>query len=166
MSYGVWTDTITIEGTITTGEVHDETAWARMYDISDDFTYEFPGSNWATYIINQSTENEATFYLYAAQHYRAGELHVWKDDSYLYVEYDLDDSYDMSESHLHVNTSLDGIPQNNGNSPPGQFDHKEDHDPRVTEYTYEIPWDPSWNNHDLYITAHAVVWIWDWGICP
>jgi hypothetical protein len=45
----------------------------------------------------------------------------------------------MSESHLHVNTSLEGIPQNNGGPTPGQFDHKEeDHDPRITEYTYEI----------------------------
>ena len=140
ISYGIWTDTITIEGTITTGEAHDETAWARMYDISDNFTYEFPGSNWATYIINQSTEEPATFYLYAGQHYRAGELHVWKDNSYLYIEYDLDDSYDMSESHLHVATSIDGIPQNNGNPIQGQFDYGEDHEPHISEYTYEIPW--------------------------
>ena len=166
MSYAAWTDTITIEGTITTGEAHNETAWARMYEDPDDFTYEFPGSNWATYIINQSTEEPTTFYLYAAQHYRAGELYVWKDedDSHLYVEYDLDDGYTMSKSHLHVNTSLEGIPQNNGNPPPGQFDYSEDHNPRVTEYTYGIPWDSAWDGIDLYIAAHAIVWI--WGICP
>ena len=57
-----------------------------------------------------------------------------------------------------------GIPQNNGNPPPGQFDYGEDHDPHITEYTYAIPWPSSWNNHDLYIAARTVVWI--WGICP
>ena len=165
MSYGAWTDIITINGTITTGEGEEETAWARMYDDPEDSTYDFPGANWATYIIHQPTEEPATFYLYAGQHYRVGELHVSKDNDYLYVEYDLDVA--MSESHLHVATSLEGIPQANGNPIPGQFDHKNDHDPQVTEYTYMIPWDQSWNGVDLfYIAAHAVVWIWGWGICP
>jgi len=73
----------------------------------------------------------------------------------------------MLESHLHVAASLDGIdgiPQANGNPIPGQFDYGEDHGPRVTEYTYEIPWDRDRDNMELYIVAHAVVWI--WGICP
>lgn len=157
ISYSHWSEYIRIKGTITTG-TWNETAWARMYDYPDNFTYEFPGNNWATYMIHQPTESEATFYLYAAQEYRVGELHVWKDSSYLYVEYDLDDDYDMSESQLHVATSLEGIPQSNGNPIPGQFDHKEDHDPHVTEYTYEIPWDTDWDDKNLYIAAHAVVW--------
>lgn len=156
ISYSAWTDTITIFGTINTGN-WGETAWARMYDNPNDFTYEFsPGSNWATYIIYNETQEQDTFYLYAGQHYRAGELHVWKDNEYLYVEYDLDDGYDMSESNLHVAISLDGISQN-GNQPPGQFDYNEDHDPRVNEYTYNIPWNQSWDNQDLFIAAHAVV---------
>ena len=83
------------------------------------------------------------------------------------MECDLDDGYGMLESHLHVAASLDGIdgiPQANGNPIPGQFDYGEDHGPRVTEYTYEIPWDRDRDNMELYIVAHAVVWI--WGICP
>jgi len=128
-----------------------------MYDYPDDFTYDFPGSNWATYIINLTTENPEIFYLYAAQHYRVGELHIWKDCDYLYIEYDLDDGYNMSESHLHVAKSLDEIPQSNGNPVPGQFDYKEDHDPLVSEYTYNITWDSSWDCIELYIATHAVV---------
>ena len=38
-------------------------------------------------------------------------------------------SLTMIESHLHIATSIDGIPQNNGNPPPGQFDYGEDQRP-------------------------------------
>ena len=159
MSYGAWTDTITIDGTVTTGEGVEETAWARMYDDPEDSTYEFPGSSWATYIIHQPTEDNATFYLYASQHYRVGELIIWKNTTHLIVKYDLDEGYNMSESQLHIATSLAGIPQTKtGNPKIGNFDYSENHDPRVAEYTYTIPWDQSWNNLDLYIAAHAVVW--------
>jgi len=47
---------------------------------------------------------------------------------------------------------------------PEQFGHNGGHDPQITEYTYEIPWDTDWDNKNLYIAAHAVVWV--WGICP
>ena len=73
----------------------------------------------------------------------------------------------MSESHLHVATSLEGIPQTpSGNPIPGQFDYGEEYDPSVNVYTYNMPWNQSWNDLDLYIAAHAVVWIWGWGVCP
>lgn len=102
--------------------------------------------------------DEETFYLYAARHHRVGELLVWNDSSFLYVEYVTDEGYDMSETHLYVDPQSDSIPQANGNPIPGRFDHKEDHDPRVTEYTYEVEWDSTWNGKDLNIAAHAVVW--------
>ena len=162
LGYSAWTDTIYVTGTITTGEWDsDETAWGRMYDVPDDFTYEFPGANWATHIIHRPTANQVTFYLYAAQHYRVGKLHIWKNTDNLFVEYDLDPGFTMSESHLHIAislTGLTGIPQSNGNPVPGQFAYKQDHDPYVSEYLYTIPWDQNWCNIDLYIAAHAVVW--------
>jgi hypothetical protein len=163
-SQAAWYDTITITGTVTTGEWRcEETAWARMVDDPENFEYEFLGSNWATYIIVyqpiETIETLETFYLYAGQEYRAGELDVWRDDDYLYVQYILDDGVTMSETHLHINTSLDGIPQNNGNPIPGQFEYKEDHNPSVNGYLYTIPWDDEfWDGQDLYIAAHAVVW--------
>ena len=158
-SYSIWYKYLYIGGEIETG-TWEQTAWARMNNDPYDFTYPFPGNNWATYIIHQPTETPTTFYLYAAQYYRAGELVVWKNTTHLFIEYDLDEGYNMSESQLHVNTSLEGIPQNNGNPPPGQFDYQETHS-LVNEYTYEIPWDPDWDNLELYIAAHAVVF----GIC-
>jgi len=161
-SYGAWYDTITVDGTVTTGdwscEEEDETAWARMYNDSEDFTYEFPGNNWATYVIHKPTCSPETFYFFAGQHIYVGELIVWKDCDYLYLEYSLDD-VTMSESHLHIGLSLDDFPKQGVNPPPGQFDYKEEFDPKVNGYTYTIDWDDSWNDQDLYIGAHAVVWI-------
>ena len=162
-SYGFWYDTLTVEGDITTGTwTSDETAWARMYNYPNNFTHEFPGSNWATYIKCRPDETIQTFYLYADQKYRVGVLNVnvSKDGDYLYVEYDLDDGYNMSVSHLHVATSLGGFPNGGDNPPPGHFAYSKNHDgPDVTGYTYdEILWDESWDGVDLYIGAHAVVW--------
>ena len=160
-SYAAWYDTITITGTVNTGEwLCEETAWARMYNDPDDTTYDFLGSNWATYIKCIPDETIQTFYLYADQEYRAGVLNVSKDDDYLYVEYDLDDGIAMSETHLHIATSVESIPQNSGGPIPGQFGYGTDHDPEVDGYLYTIPWDDSWDcpPEDLYIAAHAVVW--------
>ena len=39
---------------------------------------------------------------------------------------------------MHFATSLDGIPQTNGNPIPGSFDYAMEHDPEVLEYTYEM----------------------------
>lgn len=94
--------------------------------------------------------------LIAGQYDDVGDVKVWNDDTNLYVQY-VTTNWKMTETHLHVATSLDGIPQKNGNPPPGQFDYKMDHDPPVAEYTYIIPlsWDPC---TELYIAAHAVAW--------
>lgn len=171
ISYAGLTDNINIFGTVTTSEDFDttcgqssNTAWARMYNYSEDFTYEFPGPNWATYIICEPSELPQTFYLFAGQHYWVGELYVWKDSNYLYVKYNLDeDNYSMSESQLHVATLLDGIPHTkNGNPIPGQFDYSKQYDPTEPHDLYQIDWDSDWDNVDLYIAAHAVVW----GIYP
>ena len=164
-SYAGLFDNISIFGTVTTSDDFvttggsSNTAWARMNDDPNDFTHEFPGPNWATYIINRTTEDIQTFYLYAGQFYRVGELNIWKNNDYLYVQYDLDEGFEMEETQLHIATTLDGIPHaGNGNPIPGLFDHKRQYDPYPQSDTYQIEWDPSWNSIDLYIAAHGVIW--------
>lgn len=96
--------------------------------------------------------------LMAGQHIDVGDVNVWNDDTSLYVQYVLDDPWVMTESHLHVATAWEAIPQKNGNPPPGQFDYSMEH-ACVTEYTYVIELDEGWVpcETDLYIAAHAVV---------
>jgi hypothetical protein len=94
--------------------------------------------------------------LIAAQHYDAGEVLVWNNGDNLFVKYIADEDWQITETHLHVAESMEDIPQKNGNPIPGQFDYKEEHDPAVTEFTYEI--DNTWDEDDeLFIAAHAVV---------
>jgi hypothetical protein len=95
--------------------------------------------------------------LLAGQYMDAGDVLVWNDVDTLYVKYALD-GWCMSETHVHVADAVDGIPQTKkGNPKPGKFDYKMDHDPCVTEYTYEIPLD-GWNSGTkLYIAAHAAM---------
>jgi len=90
---------------------------------------------------------------------------VWNDGTNLYVQYVTTGGWVLTETHLHVATSMEGIPQNNGNPPPGQFDYASEYDPSegVTEpdpYVIPLadlgvadPCDPTM----LYIAAHAVV---------
>lgn len=103
--------------------------------------------------------------LIAGQHIDAGNVTVWNDGDNLYVQYVTTGGWVLTETHLHVATSLAGIPQKNGNPPPGQFDYANEYDPGegVTEPDpYVIPLadlgvaDPC-DLTMLYIAAHAVV---------
>jgi hypothetical protein len=95
--------------------------------------------------------------LLAGQTIDVGDVVAWSEDGTLYVQYLVDGDWYMTESHLHVADSPEDIPQNNGNPAPGQFDHKTEHDPTVTEFTYAVPLDDELNAGEVYIAAHAVV---------
>jgi hypothetical protein len=85
-----------------------------------------------------------------------GDVLVWNDGEYLYVEYLVtDQDWCLTETHLEVATALEEIPQKNGNPPPGKFTYKGEHD-CVADVTYSIPltWDPG---TELLIAAHGVV---------
>ena len=76
--------------------------------------------------------------LMAGQNIKVGDVSVWNDADHLYVKYETTDGWYLIESHVHFATSLDGIPQTNGNPIPGSFDYAMEHDPEVLEYTYEM----------------------------
>jgi len=105
--------------------------------------------------------------LVAGQHYDTGEVKVWFGEEempgqgiqkFLYVQYITKGDWCLKETHVHVATSVDGIPQHNGNPAPGQFDYKADHKPCVKEYLYKIPVKGEWDDGDtLYIATHAIV---------
>ena len=65
--------------------------------------------------------------------------------------------WEMTETHVAVADSLEGIPQTkSGNPKVGNFPYAMEHNPAVTTYTYVI--DLEWEvGTELYIAAHAVV---------
>ncbi len=85
-----------------------------------------------------------------------GDVSIWNDLNYLYVKYEAVDPWCITETHLHIATSLDLIPQKKGNPIPGHFTYNDEWDPCITEYTYmiQLTW-PSYT--PLGIAAHAVV---------
>ncbi|MFX0168913.1 MAG: hypothetical protein ACFE89_06070 [Candidatus Hodarchaeota archaeon] len=85
-----------------------------------------------------------------------GDVSIWNDLNYLYVKYEVVDPWCITETHLHIATSPDLIPQRRGNPIPGHFMYNDEWDPCITEHTYMISltW-PSYS--DLFIAAHAVV---------
>jgi len=86
----------------------------------------------------------------------AGDVLVWNDGVNLYVKYATEGGWCMTQAHLQVATSLDGIPQSSGNPVPGQFDINDTFDPCVYEQIYTIPLS-GYAATELFIAAHAVV---------
>ena len=86
-----------------------------------------------------------------------GNVCVCSWDDTLRVKYDTTGTgWCLTETHLHVATSLEGIPQTKkGNPIPGKFTYKDEYDPCVTERIYDIDLDGYTGT--VYIAAHAVV---------
>jgi len=93
-----------------------------------------------------------------------GEVNIWNDTENLYVQFVISESgWLLEQTHVHVATSLAGIPQTkNGGPKVGKFDHSDPHG-LVKLYTYAIPltWAPGTT---LYIAAHADVGLYSDGI--
>lgn len=92
-----------------------------------------------------------------------GVVHVWDDGDNLYVKYEMFVGWQMTETHLAVADSFEGIPQKNGNPIPGKFDNKTEYPTPVTEDTYTIPLPSIIGPYTLYIATHAVVQLVDGG---
>jgi len=85
-----------------------------------------------------------------------GDILVWNDTDYIYVKYSLIEGWWLTETHVHIASSMELIPQTKkGNPIPGHFDYKNEHD-YVSEFQYQIPL--SWSLGDqVYIAAHGEV---------
>ena len=87
-----------------------------------------------------------------------GNVTVCNNSEYIYVNFTTTDGWCMTETHLHVATSVDEIPQTKkGNPIPGKFEYFGDYDPCDTQVVpYTIP-----NNYEtgdvVIIAAHSAV---------
>ena len=105
------------------------------------------------------------FDLFAGQNVDVGRVIVSIDDDNLYVEYQLDDGWLMTASHLAVGDELSDLPVNSkGNPVPGQFPYGDSYDPAQSDAEFRIPLGELNANFGfapgdpLVIAAHAVVW--------
>ncbi|GAB1371631.1 hypothetical protein MASR1M45_16930 [Candidatus Kapaibacterium sp.] len=115
--------------------------------------------NWATY--STYTGGTKTYDLYAGQSILVGSVTVEPAIGGVNVTYSLNGTWGLSEYHLHLATSVSGIPQANNKNPiPGQFKYKGSYelDPDDIDSTYPntvtvfVPWSGS-----AIVAAHAVV---------
>ena len=97
--------------------------------------------------------------LVAGQHYTAGTITIANDENNLYVQYQTDSPWMMSEAHAMAATTLAGIPQSkSGNPIPGRFSYSATFDPQVSAYTFAIPLSSlTALGNTVYVAAHAVV---------
>jgi hypothetical protein len=96
--------------------------------------------------------------LIAGQNEVVGTVTIDYEGGNLAVTYEITvGDWEISETHLWVGASLATLPTNKkGNPQIGLYPYSMDHDPTVTEYTYNIP-SPVGVGEVLYISAHAVV---------
>ena len=106
------------------------------------------------------TPKEISFY--ADQTIDVGTITTFNDGENLYVKYGTKNGWVLSETHLTVATSLENIPQKNGNPTLGNFTYITEHN-SITEHLYIINLEENGYtvNTDLLIAAHADVMLLD-----
>ena len=100
----------------------------------------------------------ATQTLWAGQNIDAGTVSVAVEGENLVITYETKDGWELTETHLAVAHTLEGIPQTKkGNPIPGQFPYKHENLPGITNDSYTIPLSELMVECDdvLYIAAHA-----------
>jgi len=132
----------------------NESAWGKGED--------FAGGNWSMYFrytVGSGTETDPfiTELVVGRKHKPVGFIKVWDVNENIYVKYEFNPGFSMSESHLLITDDYDEILKMS-NPPPGKFPFKDEHG-RVDEYTYIKPLSGttySWEaGEELYIATHA-----------
>lgn len=96
--------------------------------------------------------------LIAGQHIPVGTVVVENDEQYLYVTYQTDGYWLITETHLDIATRPEDLKQTSkGNAIPGRFAYKTEHDPGVDTVTHTIDLADWPSGTELYLAAHCVV---------
>jgi hypothetical protein len=106
------------------------------------------------------------FDLFAGQDILVGCVYVSSDSDSVMVEFDTaadcqgnPTGWPITETHVAVSGSAEGIPQTKkGNPIPGKFPYQNDHNPAVTSFVYDVPYNVLTNGTQIIVAAHAVVW--------
>jgi hypothetical protein len=98
--------------------------------------------------------------LIAGQEDKAGEVHVWNDEEFIYVKYISMGGWLITETHCSVVADPNDFPTTGSDNPKiGKFEFSSEHDPGVTEVIHKISWtDMNWPvGSPVFIACHAVV---------
>jgi hypothetical protein len=96
--------------------------------------------------------------LIAGQNIPVGDVFIENDENSLYVTYQTDGNWLITETHLDVATRPEDLKQTpKGNPVPGRFAYQSEHDPGVTTMTHTIDLTAWPAGSTLYIAAHSVV---------
>lgn len=96
--------------------------------------------------------------LIAGQSIPVGTVAVENDAQYLYVTYQTDGTWLITETHLDVATRPEDLKQTSkGNAVPGRFAYKSEHDPGVTTVTHTVDLTAWPSGTQLFLSAHSVV---------
>lgn len=96
--------------------------------------------------------------LVAGQHFQAGTISITNDASYLYVSYNTNSPWTISEAHAAVASTLEGLPQTRaGNPMPGRFAYSATFDADVTNHVFTIALGSIVPGQTIFVAAHAVV---------
>ena len=138
-------------------EYMEETAMIRMYDVPDDFTYRWMKSMgkphpWFSYVKTYPVLTPQTYYFYAGQSYKCGEIDIWKEGDQLKIDIDMMNGWLMER--YHINVQLVGYV-----GPPafGNFPFCDEYDPLSEGDVISIPWNSAWDGMELNISVHADV---------
>lgn len=96
--------------------------------------------------------------LIAGQSIPVGSVIVENDAQYLYVTYQTDGNWLITETHLDVATRPEDLKQTSkGNAVPGRFAYKSEHAPGVATVTHTIDLTAWPSGTQLFLAAHSVV---------
>jgi hypothetical protein len=109
-------------------------------------------------MLAHTQENPFVTNLIAGQSIDAGDILVWNDAENLYIKYEGHDGWQLTETNVAVEVTLDDIPATgSGNPKIGKFEWAMQFDPPVESYAFEIPLDGWVTGTSLFVMAHAVV---------
>lgn len=156
-----WTDTLSIYGTVTTGQWERcETGYAYGGDLATPFTELLGHGPWG-WSNGPLSPGTYTWDIYAGAGQNdlskgtlVGTLTVVYDGDAVTVTYNMDEGFTMKETHLYVDTEpLPIKPNGESTTAPGQYGNTHNLDDATTD-SYEVN---GFSEADIYVVAHTVV---------
>lgn len=91
---------------------------------------------------------------------QVGHVMLWNDQTDLHVKYEILAPWSLLETHLDVETSVESIPQKNGNPVSGRFLYRSSGDARIVQYVIPLSVENQYewvSETELFLAAHATI---------